>query len=71
MFLGPLPNEGTPSAMFEDMSNSATVPNLVSKATVFFIRFKQVEMNDLDLVDFWALGLPMWTSMDSEYLMTV
>lgn len=57
--------------MFEDMSNSATVPNLVSKATVFFIRFKQVEMNDLDLVDFWALGLPMWTSMDSEYLMTV
>ena len=57
--------------MFEAGSSSTTVPYLVSKATSFFILFEYVEMNDLDSTDFLALGLLIWTSMDTGYLMTV
>ena len=46
------------SATFEIGSNSNAAPNPVGEATAFFTRFKQAEMNDLDLADFWGTGPP-------------
>ena len=45
-----------PSSRFEVGSNSGIVLDLVSEATVFFIRFDKLETNDLDLVDFLGVG---------------
>ena len=39
-------------------SSSATVPDLVSKAAAFFTCFDQLEVNDLDPVNFWGVGSP-------------
>ena len=55
-FPGLTPVEVPPSSRFKVGSSSAIVPDLVSKAIAFFIRFDQPETNDLDLADFWGVG---------------
>ena len=50
--VGPLP---TIPSQFEAGSSSATVPD---DAASFFVRFDQLEVNDLGPADFWASGLP-------------
>ena len=47
-----------PPSQFEVGSNSTIVPNPMSEAAAFFIRFDQPEVNDLELVDFWGAGAP-------------
>ena len=44
--------EVAPCSQFEVGNSSAIVPNLASKVTAFFIRFDQLETNDLDPTDF-------------------
>lgn len=44
--------------MFKAESSSAAIPNPVSEATILFIHFEQVEMNDLDLAGFWGTKPP-------------
>ena len=39
-------------------NSSAIVLDPVSKATTFFTRFDQPEVNDLDLADFWGARSP-------------
>ena len=45
-------------SQFKEGSSSATVPDFESEAVAFFIRFAQLEVNDLDLADFWGNGAP-------------
>ena len=54
LFLGPTPIKVAPSFQFEVGSSSAIVPNPVSEAVAFFIRFDQPKTNDLDPSDFWG-----------------
>ena len=53
--VGPLP---IAHFQFEVGSSSATVPNPMSEAATFFIRFDQPEVNDLDPANFWDFGPP-------------
>ena len=39
-------------------SSSVTVLDPVSEATAFFAHFDQLEVNDLDPIDFWGSGPP-------------
>ena len=45
-------------SQFEVGSSSATIPDLVSKATAFFAGFDQPEVNDLGPAAFWGSGPP-------------
>lgn len=65
---GPSPTEGAPSTQFEIGNISTAVPDLVSEAATFFARFEHVEVNDLDMADFWVLDLLIWTFMVIRYL---
>ena len=51
-FPGPTPVKVPPSSWFEVGSSSTTIPDPLSKAATFFIRFDQPETNDLDPADF-------------------
>lgn len=42
------------SSRFKVGSSSTTVPNPTSEGAAIFIRFDQLETNDLDLLDFWG-----------------
>lgn len=50
--LGPILVEVAPPSRFEVCSSSATVPNPMSDAVAFFIRFNQPEVNDHDPTNF-------------------
>lgn len=39
-------------------SSFATAMDLMEEVTSFFVRFEQVESNDLDPMDFWGIGPP-------------
>ena len=67
LFLGLLPTGRVSGTTFKTGSSSATVPYLVYEAIAFFTRFKQVERNILIEQTSKALGLSMWTSMDTRY----
>ena len=45
-------------SLFEVGSNSTTVLDPVGEAAVFFAHFDQLEINDLDPIDFWGFGPP-------------
>ena len=51
--IGPLP---TTPLQFEVGSSSTTVPDPVSEAAAFFVRFNQPKVNDFDPADFWGSG---------------
>ena len=53
--IGSLP---TAPPQFEVGSNSATIPDPMNEATVFFTRFDHPEVNDLGPTDFWGSGPP-------------
>ena len=55
LLLGPIL---TAPSQFEEGSNSATVPDLVSEAMAFFTYFDKPEVNDLNLADFWGARPP-------------
>ncbi|XP_075667621.1 uncharacterized protein LOC142637225 [Castanea sativa] len=53
-----LPTKGAESVVMEPESSFATAVDLMEEVTSFFVRFEQVESNDLDPVDFWGIGPP-------------
>ena len=48
----------TPPSQFEVGSSSATVPDPVGEAAAIFTRFDQLEVNDLNPMNFWGSGPP-------------
>ena len=52
---GPIP---TAPPQFEVGSSSATVPDPVGEAAAIFTRFDQLEVNDLNPMNFWGSGPP-------------
>ena len=63
---GPLPT--IPSQFEVGSSSHVAIPD---DAASFFVRFDQLEVNDLDPPEFWASGPPMWILMAFESLRTV